>query len=150
MDGPGSTTLTVTSANEQTLKVDLEALEELVIKAAAEEGATGEISLRLVDVETMSRLNEEHMGVRGPTDVLAFPVDGLVGSASQVPVLVGEIVICPEYATSQTDDLGSELMLLAVHGTLHLLGFDHDTDAAAKKMREREFRFTGRAGARSR
>ena len=63
-------------------------------------------------------LNREHRGRDEPTDVLAFPVDG----ADQVagPRELGDVVICPAHAA----DLGEA----AVHGVLHLCGFDHETD----------------------
>lgn len=148
MDEPGSTAIAVTFSDRQDVAVDLGMLEEAIVATASSEGAVGDVSVTLVDLDEMARLNKEHLGADGPTDVLAFPVDGLVTEAGEVPVMIGEIVICPAYAMS-AEELSSELKLLAVHGTLHLLGFDHDSDEAAAEMRLKEMRFAGRAGAQS-
>ena len=113
--------------------------------------AHGEMGLRFVDPGTMAELNLNHMGSPGPTDVLAFPIDGRSGRVhlpEQVPLL-GDVVVCPAYAAAQAPDhagdghggsLGDELALLVVHGVLHVLGYDHqsDTDAAAMQARERQ------------
>lgn len=116
------------------------ALAEAALRA---EGVTaGECNLVFVDPDEMARLNAEHMGEEGPTDVLSFPLDG----ADPDPVgtrLVGDVVVCPAYAArpgdpSATPDGG--LALLVVHGVLHLLGYDHAgaADAARMQARERE------------
>ena len=147
MDGPGSTTVAVTILDDQTIAVDVEAIRSVVAATAIGEGAVGEITVTLVDLDAIEALNREHMNAEGPTDVLSFPVDGLVRAATDVPVMVGDLVICPAYAAQSGQELADELKLLAVHGTLHLLGFDHDTDENAQLMRDREIRFAGRAGA---
>ena len=125
---------------------------ELAAAVLRDEGvAHGEMGLRFVDPGTMAELNLSHMGSPGPTDVLAFPIDGRSGRVhlpEQVP-LVGDVVVCPAYAAAQAPDhagdgydgsLGDELALLVVHGVLHVLGYDHqsDTDAAAMQARERQ------------
>ena len=111
----------------------------------------GELGLRFVDPDAMSELNSSHMGSPGPTDVLAFPIDGAGGAVripEQIPLL-GDVVVCPAYAADQAPDhaggghdgsLGDELALLVVHGVLHVLGYDHqsDADAAAMQARERQ------------
>ena len=83
------------------------------------------VGLLVVDAAEMGRINAEHRGKAEPTDVLSFPVDGpevLRGWPSEgPPPELGDVVICPEAA----DD---PLTTLAVHGVLHLLGFDHETD----------------------
>ena len=63
-------------------------------------------------------LNREHRGKDAPTDVLAFPVDGAGPTAG--PRELGDVAICPEHCTDVTE--------AAVHGTLHLCGYDHETD----------------------
>ena len=112
--------------------------------------------MSFVTPEEMARLHEQFLGEPGPTDVLSFPVDGLVTeppAPGAPPVLVGEVVVCPAVALAQADPgptgLDAELDLLVVHGVLHLLGHDHDTQEAAARMREREQRHAGRAGARA-
>jgi probable rRNA maturation factor len=102
-----------------------------------------ELSVLLVDQGTMSDLHERWMGEPGPTDVLAFPMDelrppppgsargdqGAGGEAISPPGLLGDVVLCPEVAAEQAvqahHPLRDELELLAAHGILHLLGYDH-------------------------
>jgi probable rRNA maturation factor len=87
-----------------------------------------QLSITLVSEEEMSQLNLKWMDEAGPTDVLSFPMDELRPD-SQEPGIIGDIVICPSYAAKQVEKLGNslaqELELLTVHGSLHLLGFDH-------------------------
>jgi len=106
------------------------------------EGVAGEAGLTFVSPSAMAALNEAHMGGSGPTDVLAFPIDGrdAVGEGS----LVGDVVICPVVAwAGAADHAGSdddELALLVVHGALHLLGHDHAEvdERGVMQARERE------------
>ena len=114
------------------------ALAEAALRA---EGVTaGECNLVFVDPDEMARLNAEHMGEEGPTDVLSFPLDG----ADPDPVgtrLVGDVVVCPAYAArpgDPADTTADGLALLVVHGVLHLLGYDHAEAADAARMRARE------------
>lgn len=79
----------------------------------------GHLSIELVDEERIRELNRAHRDRDQPTDVLSFPVDGAGPSAG--PRELGDVVICPE----QTADL----VEVAVHGVLHLCGYDHETDA---------------------
>ncbi len=116
----------------------------LCVLAAASAGVEdGHLAIEYVDGERIARLNAEHRGKAGPTDVLSFPIDGAAqidggaphddavphdsgaqidGGASQdgVPRELGDVVICPE----QTIDLREAI----VHGVLHLVGMDHETD----------------------
>jgi probable rRNA maturation factor len=78
----------------------------------------GHLALDLVGAERMRELNRAHRGVNAPTDVLAFPVDGTGPAAG--PRELGDVVICPEHTTDLTE--------AAVHGVLHLCGYDHETD----------------------
>lgn len=102
-----------------------------------------ELSLMLVDVAHMTELHVRWMDLPGPTDVMAFPMDGLdlrgsrgAGHAHEdkpsdaAPALLGDVVLCPTVAESQAREAGhsleDELELLTTHGVLHLLGFDHE------------------------
>ena len=80
--------------------------------------ADGHLSLELVDAERIRELNREHRGRDEPTDVLSFPIDGAGPSAG--PRELGDVVICPEHT--------ADLAEAAVHGVLHLCGYDHETD----------------------
>jgi probable rRNA maturation factor len=139
--------------NEQSLPVDELRIGETARRTAEAESAVGELSILLVDAARMAQLYTDWMGGDGPTDVLAFPVDGLVSETPEHPVVIGEVVLCPEVAARQAAeaalDLAAELDLLVAHGVLHLLGHDHDTEEAAERMRNRERAVTGRAGARA-
>ena len=89
-----------------------------------------ELSISLVDMEEMSSLHMRWLDESGPTDVLSFPMDELKpNSSSDGPGILGDIVLCPEYAKKQAVEIGhslqDELEVLVVHGVLHLLGFDH-------------------------
>lgn len=127
-----------------------------------------EMSVFFVDEMTIAQLNERFLGREGPTDVLAFPIDEEVtdtgrqpdqggrgpGSTAELtdpPLMIGDVVICPKVADGQAPGrlggeqgfdhrgtLDDELALLVVHGTLHLLGFDHEEDAEAEVMAARE------------
>lgn len=161
--------LTVFAADEQTdVPVDISRwvyLARMVLEAQ-DVRDTAELSMLFVDAATIADLNQRFLGHDGPTDVLAFPMDddlvesgrhpdqGGRGPGSSVepqdpPVLIGDVVICPEVAQKQAAEhaganhsgtLDDELALLVVHGVLHLLGFDHDDpdDATAMQARERE------------
>ena len=78
----------------------------------------GHLALDFAGAERMRELNRAHRGVDAPTDVLAFPVDGAGPAAG--PRELGDVVICPEHTTDLTE--------AAVHGVLHLCGYDHETD----------------------
>ena len=89
-----------------------------------------ELSISIVDVEEMSSLHMQWMDEPGPTDVLSFPMDEMKpNSATTGPGMLGDIVLCPDFAVAQAKAAGhslqEELELLTVHGVLHLLGFDH-------------------------
>lgn len=121
----------------------------LVALALAHEGvgANAEVGLTFVDVEEMTSLNVDHMGGSGPTDVLAFPIDGwndadvLAPDAAAPPAMIGDIVVCPAIADRSTSDsqtLDDELALLVVHGALHLIGHDHYEADERDRMQARE------------
>jgi probable rRNA maturation factor len=79
----------------------------------------GHVAIEFVDSERIVQLNAEHRDKPTPTDVLSFPIDGIevVGA---VPRELGDIVICPEHTADVREAI--------VHGTLHLLGMDHEVD----------------------
>jgi probable rRNA maturation factor len=108
--------------------------------------AGAEAGLTFVTPSAMAELNAAHMGGTGPTDVLAFPIDGIDAAGaggSSPPGMVGDVVICPVVAwAGAADHAGSdddELALLVVHGALHLLGHDHAEvdDTTVMQARER-------------
>lgn len=91
-----------------------------------------EMSLRLVDPDTIAVLNQQWMGKDGPTDVLSFPMDELTpgqDDEDSAEGYLGDIALCPQVAEQQAPAAGhtaaDEIDLLTVHGILHLLGYDH-------------------------
>ena len=91
-----------------------------------------ELSVVLVDENTMSAYHQKYMGEPGPTDVLSFPMDELRPPSDDEeppPGLLGDIVLCPAVTARQAREHGrtpeAEAEYLLVHGLLHLLGFDH-------------------------
>jgi probable rRNA maturation factor len=92
---------------------------KLVSLAVATAGVRdGHVAIAFVDAERIAELNAEHRGVEGPTDVLSFPVD--LDGPEVGPREIGDVVICVEH----TEDVSEAV----VHGTLHLVGMDHETD----------------------
>ncbi|CAB4545284.1 COG0319 Predicted metal-dependent hydrolase [actinobacterium SCGC AAA044-D11] len=96
-----------------------------------------DLSITLVNEDEITKLHVKWMDLPGPTDVLSFPMDELKPfSASDGPGIVGDIVICPQFAEKQavSHSLADEIYLLTVHGVLHLLGFDHAEPEEHKVM----------------
>jgi len=89
-----------------------------VLAAATAGVEDGHVAVSFVARDEMAALNAEHRGKDVPTDVLSFPVDGAGAVAGEREL--GDVVICPEH----TDDLEEAV----VHGVLHLVGMDHETD----------------------
>ena len=84
-----------------------------------------EVEIDLIPAEEMRNLNLLHRSVDSTTDVLSFPLqETLEGLSDEMPLLLGSIVICAEEATLR----GETLPQLVVHGTLHLLGSDHESN----------------------
>jgi probable rRNA maturation factor len=103
-----------------------------------------ELSILVVTEEVMSELHERWMDEPGPTDVLSFPMDELVEESRRPdapdtgPALLGDIVLCPDFAKAQARKAGhtlaDEMHLLTVHGVLHLLGYDHAEPEQEREM----------------
>lgn len=143
----------MTNEYEEELAGELLALVERCLDAAArKEGVTGEVSLTFVGNERIHELNREFRGVDRPTDVLSFAMneqgedelDIFVDEdeLEQFPNMLGDIVISIPKAHEQAADYGHsferELGFLAVHGFLHLIGYDHMTHADEKEMFSRQ------------
>ena len=96
-----------------------------------------DLGITLVDEDEITKLHIQWMNLPGPTDVLSFPMDELKPfSASDGPGIIGDIVICPQFAAKQATKHSTEdeISLLTVHGVLHLLGFDHAREEEHKVM----------------
>ena len=100
-----------------------------------------ELSVLLVDPDTIAVLHEKWLDLPGPTDVMSFPMDelrpGREGAPSG-PGQVGDVVVCPQVAEEQARTAGhstaEEVLLLVVHGCLHLLGHDHAEEEEEAEM----------------
>ncbi len=125
-------------------------LRQRLLKMLAEEGCpTGfELSILLTGDDEISRLHQTWMSVDGPTDVLSFPQDS-IHSDIQAEGTLGDVVVSVDTAMRQAAEHGHslrhEVMLLAVHGTLHLLGYDDSSAASRKIMRLKEKRYVPEA-----
>ena len=105
--------------------------------------ASAEVSLVLSDDPAVASLNSTYRGKSGPTNVLSFPAgDGVDDSAAAErdgpPLLLGDVVIAFETTAAEAAATGTaladHLRHLVVHGILHLVGYDHETDADAAVM----------------
>ena len=94
-------------------------LREAAGAAVSAAGLSGHLAVELVDETRIRELNREYRGKDEPTDVLAFPVDE--SGPAVGPRELGDVVICPEHTV--------DLVEAAVHGVLHLCGYDHEKDA---------------------
>jgi probable rRNA maturation factor len=159
-------------ADEQSdVEVDTLHLTRLAGAVLEAEGVRGgcELSLYFVEEAVIADLNQRFMGGEGATDVLAFPIDDDLGDVGRspdasspgpdrapidpgdVPVLLGDVVVCPRVAAvnaptntgsypGHDGGVADELALLVVHGILHVLGMDHaePQETAVMQARERE------------
>lgn len=144
VDTPGRVEI-VASDEQAAIDVDVDRWADLARAVLIGEGRVGELTLTFVDTDEIAALNEEHMGVPGPTDVLSFPLDAATdpaGWSDAGPVLLGDVVVCPavaaEAAPTHAGTLDDELALLTVHGVLHIVGHDHADPDEAVAMRRRE------------
>jgi len=127
-------------------------LKSIITVVLGEEHIAGsmEINCVITDDENIHRFNRRYRGIDGPTDVLSFALTEQSNSSDSiefpslpgVPGKFGDIMISYPRAAAQARKLGhsveEEITLLLVHGTLHLLGYDHQTAGEAKKMKKRE------------
>lgn len=130
------------------------------LQKAAPASARGDVSVAVVSDRRMRALNRQFRGKDAATDVLSFPAraprtPGSISPGSSVTKLnpasfLGDIVIAAGVAARQAREAGhpvsTELRVLALHGLLHLLGYDHDTDGG--KMARAEARLRKKAGLR--
>lgn len=127
-------------ANEQALGFDEVRLASLarhtLTQEEVDEGA--ELSLLFVEADHIRKLNKRFAGDDHATDVLAFP---MMEDDEEGSLLLGDVVICPAIAEKNAAELGhpvdNELAALVVHGTLHLLGYDHQREDEKARMDKR-------------
>jgi probable rRNA maturation factor len=126
-------------ANEQELAIDEQRLAALArhVLSTEEVDGSAELSVLFVTTDHIRQLNARFAGEDHPTDVLAFPMMEEEDGA----LLLGDVVVCPSIAEQNASKLGhglpAELEALVVHGTLHLLGYDHQGTEDKAKMDRR-------------
>lgn len=130
------------------VEIDESLLEKLAKFALVSEKVddSAELSIVFTDEGEMKELNSRYCGKDKPTDVLSFSMledsDKMVNPDKEFPLLLGDIIICPtvaeKYAARSNSPVDKELCLLLVHGILHLLGYDHQTEAEDVVMKERQ------------
>lgn len=100
---------------------------------------TAEVTIRLVDEAESLQLNRDYRGKAYPTNVLSFPYEAAV---VLTPRLLGDLVICRQVVEREACEQQKSLMAhwahMVIHGSLHLLGYHHDTDPAAEEMESLE------------
>jgi probable rRNA maturation factor len=99
-----------------------------------------ELSVLITDDATISELNRRYLGRKGPTNVLAFPMNE--GIPSGDASLLGDVVVSVDTATKESNQSGEPLertlFRLLTHGVLHLLGYDHEHSRAKARRMEKE------------
>ncbi|MDJ0712255.1 MAG: rRNA maturation RNase YbeY [Woeseiaceae bacterium] len=119
---------------------DADAINAWVRRAIQAAGETGdrEVSVRVVSREEIQALNRDYRGKDAPTNVLSFPTGTIEGLPNDEPVPLGDIVVCAAVVAGEAAEQGkapaSHWAHMLVHGTLHLLGFDHQEAAQAAEM----------------
>jgi len=132
---------------------EAEALVQRAIEAAAREAAPSaggaEVAIVLTDDSGIRTLNRDWRGIDKPTNVLSFPAAPVPGHEAQ-PQMLGDIAIAYEVTRREANDeskpFAHHLSHLTVHGFLHLMGYDHETDADAEVMENLERRILSGLG----
>ena len=149
---PGGDRFTISFDDEQHVPVDVPLLRRVGTHALEQLGVPdgAALAVTLVEAARMAELKMRALGERSPTDVLAFPMDD-VEDPMPGPLVLGDVVLCPEVAEAQAraagHPLGDELSLLLVHGILHCLGRDHATPEEEKAMFAEQSEILTAAGA---
>lgn len=139
--------------NDETETVN-ETIQDLVSKvlihAASEEGLLGEteVSVTFMFDDDLQKINNEYRGIDAPTDVISFALEEMsegeiaIVAEQGMPTVLGDIIISVETARRQAEEYGHDLTreigFLALHGFLHLLGYDHLNETDETKMFTRQ------------
>lgn len=142
-------TLDLNDQTESLSNENLQLIEKMLHHAAEDQGieAGSELSVTFVNNEEIQQINNDYRGKNDPTDVISFAMEELGEGEIAInvpgaPRMLGDIVISIERAKEQAADYGHseerELGFLAIHGFLHLLGYDHMEDEDEKEMTEKQ------------
>jgi len=111
-----------------------------LLESIAQSLTSREIDLTICNNETIQEYNKEYRQKDQPTDVLSFPIENDMIISNENVMPLGSIVISIDFVISKAEELkhtdSDELALLFIHGLLHILGYDHETDSG--EMREKE------------
>ena len=114
-------------ANRSGAVLDIGAASDLIREVLQAEGiGDGELGLQLVNPEEIRDLKREHLGIDEETDALAFPIDGREALPAGMPRQLGDIVLCLQV-------VGDAWRAPLVHAVLHLVGYDHGPEMAARE-----------------
>jgi probable rRNA maturation factor len=132
--------MTIAVVNEAGFAVEVERLQSAAASVLEQQDAAPDSSLTIVITydAAVAALNRQYRGVDAPTDVLSFPADEPPVELEDEPPYLGDLIVAYPYSVAQAQreghDVMQSLMLLVAHGTLHLLGYDHDTAANRAEM----------------
>lgn len=106
-----------------------------------------EITIRFVSENESAELNQQYRHKKGSTNILSFPFE----SPAEIELeLLGDLVICSDVVKQEAKEQNKEELThwahMVVHGTLHLLGYDHLTEAEANIMEEKEIKILSQLG----
>jgi probable rRNA maturation factor len=119
--------ISVEVENRSGSEVDADGAVALARRVLAGEGVdSGELGIAFVGPAESRELKREHLGIDEAADVLSFPVDGREPLPEGLPRQLGDVLLCPEV-------VGEEWRPSLVHGLLHLVGYDHGDDMAARE-----------------
>lgn len=130
------------SNNQESVDIDLDFINEVALKIMNYEGSPDNAQLSIVfcDDEAIKELNNEYRGKDEATDVLSFPIE-LENFVPEIRML-GDVVISTDTAKKQSEEykhsVVTEIIILLIHGLLHLHGYDHIKENDSVKMSERE------------
>lgn len=133
-------TYTIDIQNDVPFLIDADRLQQAVSLTLNQHEIDRASSLTIVftDNNTIQKLNLQHRQTDAPTDILSFPADALPDYITGEPPYLGDLIVAYPYATQQAEKyqhkLSDSLCLLVIHGTLHLLGYDHDTPENRAEM----------------
>lgn len=142
--------MNISFTDEQTRDIDESTIVAVATRVLTHERfpERTELAITAVSDAAIAALKAEHLGIDEPTDVLSFPIDDLIPGQPPAldpagpPLLLGDVVIAPAYIARQAAANGvsesDELALMVVHGVLHLMGWDHESEADAEAMESRE------------
>ena len=129
--------------NETDYEIDIAEFVQLAdfVLSAMHVSTEVELNIIFIDPEPMEELHVRWLDLAGPTDVMRFPMDALRPGTAEHPTAsgtLGDICICPQVAEKQAREAGhstaEEMLFLATHGMLHLMGYDHAEPEEKEEM----------------